>query len=731
MPRFLFVPLIAALTLSSLGALHHEPTASVSRFEGPISGFAKVEHVGTVRWSYHFDHNALKDAKRIGRDIVALTESGNLVRFDAETLSITGHQVIPGRGTAITEGKAGTLLVSTENGQIYEVPPTTLELTPLLRANGRIVWLTLGAVAGHTDSIVAVVDSRAHVMPWPGEDFKAYERRSARIERQVANPWKVLILAGGHAKYIPFQQKSFGSPIAFALDESGLLWLGEDKGEFGGDYSYIELRTGKLRRFDTEWGVLGFIKTGDGRVLAYGGTSHIGMESGFVADVSKNPAVYLLKFRTWPETAGSQATKDVRDQAKPGATPTAEASPRGPIDFVVEQDGNGFWVLSEHDVYGCDRNFANWHKVAELGGRWISGRAYSVGNTPTIHRMLVAATQTPDLTAVSGRDGLARVLNGNVQHTMVESQIESSIIEVWPTSLGLVYLGDDNPHTGWRFEQGRWERLRFFPKEPPSDGYSVWDFAQPIMDDHGIVAYFGASVTPGERGFLKIDNDLRSTILQTWTGSSSFYGSSILTTSDRQMLEVSEKGLQRWDGKEWRPAGTYVSADSNVDRLRLMNGRTYIPLALGTASEVFLDTELGDLLRLTKSEKGFDLRRLTTSRGSAPGGIFDATVDGESSLLLATPSGLLRFNTESGKRRVVPAPSKREEFKSIVRDGAGRIWAAGDLLYVSSDEGAHWSAVQLPMLGPTYIKRVRRVSSEKIVITLYDRGVVFLDPIQH
>lgn len=728
MPRYIAALLLSAvITFPSSRASCQFPS-----FEGPISGSSNVQSLGTVQWSYHFDRNALKNAERSGREIVALTESGNLARFDAETLSVTGHQVIPGRGTAIARGKTGTLLIGAEDGQIYQLVPATLELTPVTKAGGRILWLALSSVAGRPESIVAVVDSRADVMPWPGEGFKAYERRSARIQRRVLNPLKVLIVSEGTTRYIPFEQVSFATPSAFMLDDSDRLWMGTDKGEWGGEYSYMELRTGKVTKFDTDSGVLGFMKSRDGQVLAYGGMSHMGMQSGFVADVSKSPAVYLREFTNWPKTELPEAAKRVLEQARANRPQAAEGSPRGPIDLVVEQDGaSGFWVLSEHEVYRCDRDFAKWEKVADLGGRWSGGRNYSVGNTPTIRRVLVSGNETPEVIAVSGRDGLARLSNGNVKHVQVQGQIESSIIEVWSTSIGVVYLNDDDLHTGWRLDKGRWQRLRFLPDSSPSDEYSVWNFAQPIMDDHGIVAYFGAAVTPGERGFLKVGNEVKPTVLQTWKDSSSYYGSSILGTSDGVMLEVSESGLRRWNGKQWESAGTWASSGSEKDRRRLLNGRSYIRLTSGKASEVFLDAELGDLLRLTKSEKGFDLRRLTTSKGAAPGGIFDATNDRAGVVLLATSSGLVRFNPDSGERQVIPPPNATEEFKTLVRDGAGRIWAAGDLLYVSADEGKHWSLVPLPMLGPTYIKRVREVGNGSMVVALHDRGVVFLDVIQH
>jgi len=719
--------IVAAVAISGAWASGQQSAAGVARIEGPVTGSAHTERLGTVQWSYHFDHNALKDAELVGRDLVALTESGNLVRFNADTLAITAHQVVPGRGIAVARGDFGKLLIGAEDGQIYELTSDTFTLTRVTKAAGRVVWLGSGKTLGKTHSIVAVIDARADVMPWPGEPFKEYETRSMRIEQQAVNPLRVLVFARGASKYVPFKQGSFATPNAFMLDDSGRLWMGADKGEWGGQYSYMELRTGNIHSFDTGSGVLGFLKARDGRVLAYGGMSHMGMESGFIADVSKKSALYLREFTNRPKTELPETTKRVLDQAKAGRPAELEGAPRGAVDLVIEDNvSDGFWVLSAHDVYRSDRDFAKWEKVADFGGRWSGGRNYSVGNTPTIRRVLATSADHPDLIAVSARDGLARLANGKIEHVQVRGQIESSIIEVWPTSIGIVFLNDDDSHTGWRLDDDGWQRLRFVPDERPSDTYTYasWSFAEPILDDHGIVAYFGTNSTPGERGFLKVGDQLKAAVLQTWTDESSFYGSSILGTSDGTMLEVSDDGLRRWTGKEWESAGSHSGSDT--DRRRLLKARSYIPLSNRGARAVFLDAELGDLLGLTKSEKGYDLRPLTTAKGPAPAGVFDAICDRDGYLLAATASGLVRFNPESGERQVIPAPNATEEFKTILRDSAGRIWTAGDLLYVSLDEGKHWSVVRMPMQGPTYIKRIREVSPGTLAIALHDRGVVFM-----
>jgi hypothetical protein len=90
-----------------------------------IQGSVDIRDGRQVRFRYYFNHNALKDCVRVGNSLIALTESGNLIRFDAETLRLQGQAIIPGRGTAIAPA-SNRVLIGTEDGRIYGVDPASL-----------------------------------------------------------------------------------------------------------------------------------------------------------------------------------------------------------------------------------------------------------------------------------------------------------------------------------------------------------------------------------------------------------------------------------------------------------------------------------------------------------------------------------------------------------------------------------------------------------------------------
>ena len=70
------------------------------------------------------------------------------------------------------------------------------------------------------------------------------------------------------------------------LDSRDRLWVGADKGEWGGRLAVIDFDKGTVRELDDPpAGVYGLVETTDGRVWAYGGTIHIWMHQAFVSSV--------------------------------------------------------------------------------------------------------------------------------------------------------------------------------------------------------------------------------------------------------------------------------------------------------------------------------------------------------------------------------------------------------------------------------------------------------------
>jgi hypothetical protein len=702
-----------------------------------IQGSVDIRDGRQARFRYYFNHNGLKDCVRVGNSLIALTESGNLIRFDSETLAMEGQAIIPGRGTAIAPD-SDRVLIGTENGKIYDVDSVSLSLKVVATVQGRVVWLGDGLGGTQNRRIVAVIDNYPEVLPWPGEPFKDYDARSVRLERIETRPYFVAVHANGKVKTVPFLLgKNFAIPNSYLLDDSNRLWMGSDKGEWGGECSYMDLRTGKVHAVAGDVsGVLGFLRSTDGRLFAYGGTSHLGMHTGYIAQIKDEHLENISQFESndWkrpvPEKAQQIISRLEKGPEAQGQIASADGKPQGPIDLMMEDsDKGGFWVVSAHILYRADSRFSEWRKIVDLGGRWYGGRRYSMGNTPTVNRLIADKSKPDSLLAVMGRDGLERVSNARVEHLSFVGELESSVVEIWKSSIGTVLLADDSGHTAWRVGDDGWREMRFFPNRRPSDEGADWYEAEPFGDDgDGIVAFSSDNISPGERDIVKLRTLGTTETTESWKDSSSRWDSSFLRTSDGHLLRISGSKLAIRQASGWGEAGMSKMPDSD-ERKRVLIGRRYVSLAAADQSEIFLDVELGELEKLTRnSDEPYSFAPLSYKHQAAPTRVFDAVADSDGWVLSATAHGLLRLRLEDGQRKPVPSPSLSEEIKSICRDEQGRLWAAGRRLYVSSDEGKRWNNVELPMVSDTYTKRVRpNPMAPGLIVALHDRGVVFLD----
>src|ERR1700674_748129 len=311
------------------------------QFPPPIQGSVKLQTGHRLRFTYHFDHNALKDGVRIGDALVVLTESGNLLRFDAMSLNITGQEILRGRATAICLDDRGRVLVGTQDGQIVEVDPATLAHRPVFATKGRIAWLSSRVgPGGQGRVIIAIVDNSFAVWARRRETSNKPGGKLARREKAENQPYFIAVYDQGTQRFLTLSSETgMLFPNFFLVDESNRLWMGTDLGEWGGFCSYMDLRTGKVRALKAKMsGVTGLLRSADGRLLMYGGMSHMGMEAGYVAQIKGSKLEYLSRFKgdVW------RLGKDEQERR-----PEALAStPGGPIDLVTEDlESTGFWVV--------------------------------------------------------------------------------------------------------------------------------------------------------------------------------------------------------------------------------------------------------------------------------------------------------------------------------------------------------------------------------------------------
>ncbi len=75
--------------LSLAAGLLTAPLFGAEPGSGSPNGTVHLPSGVAVHYDYHYDRNALRDARRADDTIIALTESGNLLRLDLTTLKLT------------------------------------------------------------------------------------------------------------------------------------------------------------------------------------------------------------------------------------------------------------------------------------------------------------------------------------------------------------------------------------------------------------------------------------------------------------------------------------------------------------------------------------------------------------------------------------------------------------------------------------------------------------------
>ncbi len=140
-PRFAATLLALMLILSPRLCI-----AQADEAPPPASGTVELPTGLSAHYEYHFNHNALGPSQIRGNALIALTESGNILRFELATRRLTRERITPARAVCLGRGIHDEVLAGFEDGRVCQVDPTTLELVALARLTGKPQWV--GALEG-------------------------------------------------------------------------------------------------------------------------------------------------------------------------------------------------------------------------------------------------------------------------------------------------------------------------------------------------------------------------------------------------------------------------------------------------------------------------------------------------------------------------------------------------------------------------------------------------------
>ncbi len=341
------------------------------------AGSVQLSSALTAHYEYHFNRNALRDIRRAGDAIIALTDSGNLLRFDLASLALMREWYGPSAVSCLGRGSNGTVLAGFEDGRICRLDPETLQPSELARLAGTPQWIEeriAEPARGTGPKILAVV-----------EKSKWVEREGYRGPVPCS-----IIQDMASGKTVSLEQRA----TAFQQDSKGRLWLGADNGEWGGWCSVFDPSTGTLRSIsgrkifehdpDKEYwlGVFGFFECHDGQVWAHGGTTHMGSTNGYVWRVDQGRAEELYFLDNEPPKQKERRKKEIAEAKAREAKEKAARPPRkGKFDFVIASG-----KLAPSNLPALDRRVSRLCRDG-LGRLWIGGESLMMldADSKTLH----------------------------------------------------------------------------------------------------------------------------------------------------------------------------------------------------------------------------------------------------------------------------------------------------------------------------------------------------------
>ncbi len=251
----------------------------------------RLESGRVVEYTIPFDRNALQASERAGNSLIALTSSGVLLRFQLPDVRLVHEHAETVEIKCLGRGEGGAILAGLADGRVCRVNPATLEVTEIAKLPAPARWIGwLSATASPPAGLVVVTGSTRSTV------HDLVNQKSFTVDHKASTS---------------------------LLDTTGRLWLGADNGEWGGRVTRVDLTKGTRASIDPppsgdpDWaahwdGIYGFIELRDHQVWAYGGMSHMGINSRNITRVDEDKPRPIVERRIHAAL-----------EEKPDAPPTA------------------------------------------------------------------------------------------------------------------------------------------------------------------------------------------------------------------------------------------------------------------------------------------------------------------------------------------------------------------------------------------------------------------------
>jgi hypothetical protein len=336
-----------------------------------------------------------------------------------------------------------------------------------------------------------------------------------------------------------------------------------------------------------------------------------------------------------------------------------------------------------------------------------------------------------DLLFATIADGYTELVGGVERHLGTPGQLGlRSVYQIENTTAGTLYIaGDDEPPV--MLKRGGWEPVAVAPPYarhpdepaliPPA---TTWSETKVLVDPAGTIYTVSAgAISPGTRA------------TGTWRGGrpvalgveqSNLVTQAALVTPDGQLWTVWYGEVYRFTGGKWVLAGTYdakppggldVSFDVQV-------------LTTSGPPWVLHDRQQKRLMLFSHdpAREHPNLVPLPVTEGGASLPIEAAIPWRSGAVLLATDRGLRLYDV--AKRTIAPAPvpSFSAPVKAFCRDRRGRLWIAGDGLWLVDARGQTLQALDGLPTGHSQVVAIAPdpAHDDGVIASLSERGILFV-----
>jgi|GEM_PF-2400644 len=677
----------------------------------PLTGQVRLVGGRLVEYATHYNRNAIRASARLGEGLIIATRSGVLQRFDSLATGLARERVDVRGLACLARGEADSVFAGFDDGRVCRLDPQTLELTEVAKLPSEVVWVGWSKVerAGKPGGLLAAT-SRYETIKIDGED---QERRVSAIHD----------LASG--KSFPLEYR----PSAFLVDRAGRLWVGSDRGEWGGWVVRVDLPEGKVETLppppssdpDREpfWdAVLGFVELADGQIWAFGGTSHMGRASGAITRVDRAEPriVYAI-----------ESPKGIWDEAEPDPN-----RPVMPLTHVLEERG-GLLIFSYSDVFRVDKALKSWRRVATLDLDYEWGRPDAVGAYPAISAVLPPTHEGEPYAIATSLNGVLLLDGAKTTSLAAPGQFGATgVTAIRQTSEGLLFLCDDGRAVAWRLGEKGWETLHLAPPyeidpngeaAPLEKDEEAWDETQVLVaPDGAILTISGTDVNAGTRTTAR-RVDGKSELLGRQT--STLEPGSCFITPDGNLWAATDY-LRRFENGRWSTVARVL--DSYVPRPLPVSTDGPPWLLLGRARERLWQFELGGLWRLDHDARGENPK---LSEVSFKGHAVRMATPWPGGALLATNDGFHTYQIATGRLEKLKVDGLAENVTAMARDGLGRLWVGredGLRLVVDIESGKSESLDPAPGVGRHRIDCLAAdpARDDGVIAVINSEAVVFI-----